>query len=245
MQTISGMFGIGLEPTGSKDPYALRRAANAIVKILAESSLPLTIADLLTPTDEGSFEILSGMRTETADKLRAFFKERVEFWLREVRGFAYDVVNAVLAANADDVRDAVARAEALTAVRGSDDLAAIAAAFKRIRNILRQAVEKGVLTEEAAASPVFDDKLPADAAEKALAAHAAHLDSQVEDLRKRREYKAALEQIATLRPHVDLFFDKVMVMVDDDAIRRNRLGLIAAVLQRFSTIADFSELVSA
>jgi glycyl-tRNA synthetase beta chain len=235
MHTIAAMFGIGLEPTGSKDPYALRRAANAIVKILAESGLPLTVTDLLSA-------IPGERNAATQEKLQAFFRERLEFWLREVRGFAYDVVNAVLAAGANDVRDAIARAEALTAVRGSEDLAAIAAAFKRIRNILRQAVEKGVLTSETA---LFDEKLLADAAERALAGHAAMLDKQVENLRTRREYKAAMEQIATLRPHVDLFFDKVMVMVDDAGVRQNRLGLVAAVLQRFSTIADFSELASA
>jgi len=237
MQTIAAMFGIGLEPTGSKDPYALRRAANAIVKILAESGLPLTVSDLLSA--------VPAINPATKEKLAAFFRERLEFWLRDVRGFAYDVVHAVLSASADDVRDAIARAEALTSVRGSDDLAAIAAAFKRIKNILRQAVEKGVLTKDAAESAAFDEKLLADAAEKALAMHAAQLDTHVEGLRKRREYAAALEQIATLRPHVDLFFDKVMVMVDDAGVRQNRLGLIAAVLQRFSTIADFSELVSA
>jgi glycyl-tRNA synthetase beta chain len=236
MQTIAAMFGIGLEPTGSKDPYALRRAANGIVKILAESGLSLTVSDMLRA-------VPGEATTATEEKLRAFLRERQEFWLREVRGFAYDVVNAVLAAGADDVRDAIARAEALTAVRGSEDLAAIAAAFKRIRNILRQAVEKGALASEA--SPGFDEKLFADAAEKALAKHATNLDQHVEGLRQRREYAAALEQIATLRPHVDLFFDKVMVMVEDAAVRQNRLGLIAAVLERFSTIADFSELVSA
>src|SRR6185437_12853424 len=138
IQTIVAMFGIGLEPTGSKDPYALRRAANAIVKILAETGLPLSISDLLASAPGET-------SAATSEKLAAFFRERLEFWLREVRGFAYDVVNAVLAADSNDVRDAIARAEALTAVRESEDLAAIAAAFKRIKNLLRQAVEKGVL----------------------------------------------------------------------------------------------------
>jgi glycyl-tRNA synthetase beta chain len=178
------------------------------------------------------------------EKLTAFFRERLEFWLREVRGFAYDVVNAVLAAGTDDVRDAIARAEALAEVRGSEDLAAIAAAFKRIKNILRQAVEKGVLTAEEAAKATFREDLFRESEESALAYHAARLDQQVEELRKQRQYRAALQQIATLRDNVDLFFDKVMVMVDDAAVRRNRLGLIAAVLGRFSTIADFSEMVS-
>jgi glycyl-tRNA synthetase beta chain len=231
------MFGIGLEPTGSKDPYALRRAANAIVKILAETGIPLTVSDLLASAPGET-------NAATGEKLTAFFRERLEFWLREVRGFAYDVVNAVLAAGANDVRDAIARAEALTAVRGSEDMAAIAAAFKRIKNILRQAVEKGVLPNDGTAGPVRQSMLNDDG-EKALFAAAAALAPQVEALRGRREYRAALEKIATLRPQVDLFFDKVMVMVEDESVRRNRLALIAIVLSGFSSIADFSELVSA
>lgn len=237
MHTIAAMFGIGLEPTGSKDPYALRRAANGIVKILAESGLPLSIGDLLAA-------VPGPVSRETADKLRAFFRERLEFWLREVRGFAYDVVSAVLAAGSDDVRDALARADALTAVRGSEDLAAIAAAFKRIKNILRQATEKGILQPGEALSPAIDGLLN-DAAERGLAAEARRLAPEVESLRAKREYRQALERIATLRPHVDLFFDKVMVMVDDDAVRHNRLALVTEVLSGFSSIADFSELVSA
>jgi glycyl-tRNA synthetase beta chain len=132
---------------------------------------------------------------------------------------------------------------ALTAVRGSEDLAAIAAAFKRIKNILRQAEEKGILNpgrEMGATSP----DLLQDPAEKALYAEAMKLAPVVEKLQARREYRQALEKIATLRPHVDLFFDKVMVMVDDAAVRSNRLALIAQVLGGFSKIADFSEMVA-
>jgi glycyl-tRNA synthetase beta chain len=237
LQTITAMFGIGLEPTGSKDPFALRRAANAIVKILAETGLPLVRSDLFRA-------VPAGLDAATEEKLADFFEERLEFWLRDVRGFAYDVVNAVVAVPSDNMRDAIARAEALTAVRGSEDLAAIAAAFKRIKNILRQAGEKGMLSpgqETGATSP----NLLEDAAEKTLYARAMKLAPVVEDLQSRREYQQAIEQIATLRPHVDLFFDKVMVMVEEPAVRSNRLALIGEVLHAFSSIADFSELVSA
>jgi glycyl-tRNA synthetase beta chain len=230
-QTISAMFGIGLEPTGSKDPFGLRRAANGTVKILAESSLPLTLADLEETTAPGQNGALSELST--------FFRERVEFYLRDVRGFAYDVVNAVLAAGFEDVRDAIARAEALSSVRGSEDFAAISAAFKRMKNILRQAREKSE-----APSELVNAALLSESAERALLEHAAKLAPAVERLRGKREYRPALEQIATLRPHVDLFFDKVMVMVDDSAVRQNRLALIASVLGSFSSIADFSEIVT-
>jgi len=237
IQTIVAMFGIGLEPTGSKDPFALRRAANAIVKILAETGLPLVRSDLFqaVPTQ---------LDDATKEKLVAFFRERLEFWLRELRGFSYDVVNAVLAVRSDNMRDAIARAEALTAVRGSEDLAAIAAAFKRIKNILRQAEEKGILKPGGEPVPV-DEKRLADPAEQSLHREAVRLAGIVEELRAQQQYRPAMEKIATLRPHVDLFFDKVMVMADDEAVRRNRLALIAQVLGGFSSIADFSELVSA
>ncbi|GGG95238.1 glycine--tRNA ligase subunit beta [Silvibacterium dinghuense] len=227
-QTIQAMFSIGLEPSGSKDPFGLRRAANGIVKILAESGLPLKLSDLLAGTDEA-----------VKAKLAAFFRERVEFYLREVKGFAYDVVNAVLAAGCDDVRDAIARAEALTAVRGSADFIAISAAFKRIKNILRQAEEKKITASTLAATLFADDS------ERTLHAHITEVDPQVVALSESRNYREALERIATLRPDVDLFFDKVMVMVEDEAVRGNRLALLAQIQGSFSSIADFSEIVTA
>jgi glycyl-tRNA synthetase beta chain len=233
-QTIAAMFGIGFEPSGSKDPFGLRRAANGVVKILAEGSLPLKLLDLAR----------AAQPEEAAQmKLLTFFRERVEFYLREVRGFAYDVVNAVLAAGISDVRDAMARAEALTVVRGAEDFAAIAAAFKRIKNILRQASEKmqwvGLSTDQDVAPALLKED-----AERGLYEHAMRLAPAAEELRGKCEYRGALEQIATLRPHVDLFFDQVMVMVDDAAVRQNRLALIATVLRSFSSIADFSEIVT-
>ena len=225
IQTITAMFGKGFAPTGSKDPFALRRAANAIVKILAESELPLTLGDVVAS---------SGAESE---QVAAFLRERLNFYLKDVRGFAYDVVNAVLAAGADDVRDAIAWAEALTAVRGSEDFAAISAAFKRIKNILRQAEEKGF-----AIGSAKDVKLSAEAQQ--LADAAAALAPRVAELRQERAYGEALALIATLRPVVDAFFDKVMVLDPDAKVRGAHLGLIDGVLRGFSGIADFSEIVT-
>src|SRR5579883_3037997 len=233
IQTIAAMFAIGLEPTGSKDPFALRRAANGVVKILAESDLPLTLADMIAMPGKDEARI--------ADRVSAFLRERVEFYLRDVRAFHYDVVKAVIAADHENVRDAVARAEALSAVRGSEDFLAISAAFKRIKNILRQAGEK---QGRPGGEGRVDQKLLVDAPEQALYSEAEKLVPAVESLRAERKYQEALEQIATLRPHVDLFFDKVMVMVEDPAVRQNRLTLLAWVLHGFSSIADFSEIVS-
>ena len=227
IQTTVAMFGIGNAPTGSKDPFALRRAANAIVKILAESELPLTLSDVLAA---------SGAEPANNEQVAAFLRERLHFYLKDVRNFAYDVVNAVLTAGADDVRDAIARAEALTAVRGSEDFAAISAAFKRIKNILRQAIEKGH-----ALGSWVDIKAP-----EALSLRnaAQSVAPQVEELRERRKYADALARIATLRPVVDTFFDKVMVLDPDEKIRGANLALIDEVLRNFSTIADFGEIVT-
>jgi len=234
LQTIDAMFSLGLEPTGSKDPYALRRSANGIVKILAESKLQITITDLLGWVPE----VLNKAQNQGyLDRLRRLFDERDKFWMLDVRGFAYDVVNAVLAAGADDVRDAIARAEALTEARESADFAAISAAFKRIKNILRQAEEKHF----ALGSP--KDVMLAPEAQQ-LADAAAALAPEVDFLRRERAYGEALARIATLRPVVDAFFDKVMVLDPDPAIRGAHLGLIDEVLRGFSGIADFSEIVT-
>jgi glycyl-tRNA synthetase beta chain len=228
IQTIAAMFRIGLQPTGSKDPFALRRAANAIVKILAESDLPLKLSDVAH----------SALTDEVNEReVLAFLRERLHFYLKDVRGFAYDVVNAVLAADADDVRDAIARAQALTTARTSADFQAVSAAFKRINNILRQAAEKGF----ALGSP-DDVTLSAEAAKLQDAARA--LAPEVAQLRLERNYGEALAKIATLRPAVDAFFDKVMVLDPDAAVRGAHLGLIDDVLRGFSGIADFSEIVT-
>lgn len=234
IQTIVAMFSTGSAPTGSKDPFALRRAGNAIIKILADSELPLTLADVIeASTSKEEWKVYKEQAAE-------FLRERLEFYLREVRGFIYDVVNAVLAADHNDIRDAIARAKALTAVRGSEDFAAISIAFKRIKNILRQTDEKSELIQ----SSTMNKALLTDPAEQSLYKEASNLAFKVEALRAKHQYREALEQIATLRPHVDLFFDKVMVMAPEPELRQNRLALIATVQDSFSSIADFSEIVT-
>ena len=246
IQTIVALFDIGQAPTGSKDPFALRRSANAIVKILAESELPLTLRDVLEAyTGEVRIDqngiitsrLINIDSDQTMTAVSAFLLERLNFYLKDYKGFAYDVVNAVLAAGADDVRDAIARAEALTAARESEDFAAISAAFKRIKNILRQAEEKKFTVGSAK-----DVKLAPEAQQ--LADAAAALAPEVAALRKLRFYGPALEAIATLRPVVDAFFDKVMVLDPDEAVRGAHLALIQSVLDGFSGIADFSEIVT-
>ena len=241
--TIVGMFALGLQPTGSKDPFALRRQANGIVKTIAEHKLPLSLGEVASyarDTYRGSTaEQKFAASLNYSNAVRAFFRERVEFYLRDVLGFKYDVVNAVLAANADDVVDAVARAQAVTKVRPSGDFESISSAFKRIKNILRQASEAG----KHIAADVAENLLQ-EGPEKELAAAVPRTAQAANALKARRKYEPALVEISKLRPIVDHFFDKVMVMVEDERVRANRLALLQTLLREFSTIADFSEIVT-
>ena len=200
--TIAGMFALGLVPSGSKDPFALRRQANAIVMVIAEKKLPLRLGDLMRDARSGYQR--SGAEKKFVEETRfdesvaTFFRERLEFYLKDVSGYAYDVVKAVLAADAEDVVDAVQRAEAVKRVLHMPEFQAIGAACKRIRNILKQAEEKGIAPAE-----TFE-YLPGSAhEEKNLAAYVERNGSRVEALRKKKEYGDALMLLSTAREPVD------------------------------------------
>ncbi len=214
IDTLRGCFQIDLIPSGSKDPFALRRAAQGVVKILVEGKLEFSMASLL-----GGDE-----------RLIAFFLDRLKHYFREIRGYKYDEVNAVLAAGWDNLPEAARRLEAIQAVRPTADFEPLAASFKRIKNILTQAAFSGAHT--------VDTALLEDGAERQLWEAKAAL--AIEGL----PYREALEQIATLRPKVDEFFNKVLVNAPDARVRENRLAMLAGLLTEFSSIADFSEIVT-
>ncbi len=240
--SIAGMFALGLIPSGSKDPFALRRQANGIVKTIAEHKLPFRLSEVTHDARaryEGSAAEKKFSNAAFDESVRAFFGERLEFYLKEARGYAYDVVNAVLAAGAEDVVDAIARAEAVSKVRGSEDFESISTAFKRTKNILRQAAEN-----QRRIADHLDPLQLKEEPEKDLSRLIPQTSATVEKLREMRNYEAALIEIAKLRPAVDKFFDKVMVMVEDDHLRANRLALLQTLVKEFSTIADFSEIVT-
>ena len=210
LDTLESFFRLGLMPTGSKDPFALRRAALGVARILIEGRHSVVV-----PAE-----------------LREFVLDRVRYYFREVRGHKYDEVNAVLAVGAEGLPDAADRLDAIARVRPTPDFEPLAASFKRIRNILRQAD----WTSDAAPDASLLEPGP----ERDLHDHAQRVRDQARGL----GYQDALALIATLRPKVDLFFDKVLVMAPDDAIRRNRLAFLAQLLRDFSSIADFSEIVT-
>jgi len=240
--TIAGMFALGLIPSGSKDPFALRRQANGIVKTIAECKLPFRLSEIMNDARaryQGSEAEKKFSNADYAASIRTFFRERAEFYLKEAQGYAYDVVKAVLATGSDDIVDAAARAEAVGKVRGSADFESISVAFKRTKNILRQAEENKRHVADRVELPVLRED-----SEKELATLIPQAATVVEKLRAAGNYRAALMEIAKLRPAVDKFFDKVMVMVDDDSLRANRLALLQTLVKEFSTIADFSEIVT-
>ena len=218
LDTIRGCFRVGLIPSGSKDPFALRRAAQGIVKIAVEAKLRLPFQSLL----EGN------------KQLEEFFADRIRHYFREIRGFAYDEVAAILAPGWDNLVDIEERLEALRAVRPTADFEPLAASFKRIRNILRQANFDGL-------GDALNEKLLETGPETELyeAFHATRVACRLLP-----DHRSRLERIATLRPKVDNFFDRILVNAPDPAVRQNRLVLLHTMLAEFSTIADFSEIVT-
>ena len=230
LDTLGGMFRLGMIPSGSKDPFALRRAAYGIVLIVVRGGLPLTISALCGLADAG----------DNTAELRGFFLERMRHFLKEEQGFKYDEVNAVLAASDDDPRDVVARCEAIAQVRPTENFEPLAVSFKRIKNILRQA--GGI---EQFDGKLVDESLLESGPEAELFRTFEELRLRVAAHKGRGDYVSALSAIASLRPAVDLFFDEVLVMAERKDVRRNRLTFLAQLLGEFSIIADFAEIVSA
>jgi glycyl-tRNA synthetase beta chain len=237
LDSIVGCFCVGVVPTGSSDPYALRRAALGIIKIILEKKvfvpLPLAIAAaakaLLTHPPKKT--LAPQQETEVLE----FLLDRARFVFREKSGYAYDEVNAVLRAGSDDLVDVEKRLRALKAIRKSKNFEPLAVSFKRIRRIL----EKANLPAEV--QHVNKELFEKDAERELYAAVRKAAGKVIEDKRAGR-YQEAMEEIAGLRKAVDQFFLEVMVMAEDEAVRKNRLALLAELLREFTTIADFSEL---
>jgi glycyl-tRNA synthetase beta chain len=226
IQTIAAMFRIGLQPSGSKDPFALRRAGNGIAKMMDSTiAAVLRVSDLIAAAIPGSELALR-------EQVLAFLRERVAYYLTDVLAIPRDCVDAAMGSGFDDVADCRARAQAIAAMLGSEDFLAVSAAFKRITNILEQAAQAGETFHSAPAESLFT----ADA-EKHLYRQAMVVSGEMGGL---RDHGQSLQKIATLRVPTDAFFDSVMVMDPDRDIRANRLALLEQLRKDFSKIGDFS-----
>jgi glycyl-tRNA synthetase beta chain len=240
--SLVGCFAVGLVPSGSSDPFALRRAAIGIVKILVETKLPVSLSMVIARAarslSNGPRKIPVSLAVEK--QVLEFLLDRARFVLKERGNLAYDEINAAISAGADDMVDAVRRMEAIKAIRKTKNFEPLAVSFKRIRKIIEKAGPEAGWKLSAVRSDLFTED-----AERALHARAASAIKAVEQFKRSGKYKDALQEIAGLRPEVDRFFEKVMVMADDEHVRKNRLTLLRGLLSEFSTIADFSEIVTA
>jgi glycyl-tRNA synthetase beta chain len=239
LDSLVAFFAVGAIPTGSSDPYALRRAAQGIVKIILERKLPMSLSAAISAAAKALQENAPKITASEAveKQVLAFLLERAKFVLREKGGFAYDEINAAFAAGADDLVDAAERVPAVKAIRNMKNFAPLAASFKRIRNIL----EKSAGGSDRAHA-VVSNELLWEPAEKELHAAAQRVGEVVRTKKKNKKYREALEAVSELRPAVDAFFDKVLVMVEDKNVRANRLALLGNLFKEFSAVADFSEL---
>jgi glycyl-tRNA synthetase beta chain len=233
LDTICGCFGVGLVPTGAADPYGLRRHALAIIHILRDQGLHLNLPEAVW----AALDLLKGKisRTpeETALEVLDFFQTRLQHLLLS-EGLDNETVAAVLAAGgAADVVDAADKARALDEVRRSLDFSALAVAFKRVINIARGA-EGGEVTDLLFEHPE----------EKQLYEATVVMESEVAAAIEKRDYPTVCRALAQLKGPVDAFFDKVLVMAEDENLKRNRLALLVRISNTFLQMADFSRITT-
>ena len=238
LDSVVGCFAVGVVPTGSSDPYALRRAALGIVKIILDRKLALSLSLAIGAAAKAllTHKPKRGVTPAQEAQILEFILDRAKFVFREREGFSYDEVSAVFRAGADDLVDAQKRLVALKSIRKSKNFEPLAVSFKRIRKILEKA---GVAIGD---GRHVNPELFENAAERELYSAVRDAGSKVQTLKRAGKYQEALETIAGLRKSVDQFFDGVMVMAENEAVRNNRLTLLAELLREFTTVADFSEL---
>ncbi|HEV2245639.1 MAG TPA: glycine--tRNA ligase subunit beta [Terriglobia bacterium] len=245
LDSVLAGFAVGLVPTGSSDPFGLRRAGNGIIKIAIEMFPTLNLSSLIgSQAVRSAWAHFPGRDLDTVlSQLRPFLQERLEFYLRDLRGLRYDTVRAVLSYAVSKGMDApaaaLARAQALEQVRDTEDFLALAAAAKRTRNILT----KSAGVDHAGGEAAVDAALLSEDAERNLYARYRGLTEVLESLEGRSDYLGSFRAMAAIRPQVDLFFDKVLVMTEDPAVRENRLRLLIGLNRDvFTRLAELSEI---
>lgn len=233
LDTLVGIYGVGLVPTGDKDPFGLRRHALGVLRILAESGLPLDLLQLLQQTR--ALFPAEMLADSVALDVHGFMLERLKGYLRD-KGFAPDEIDAVVSQAPTRIDRVVPRLEAVRAFKQLPEAEALAAANKRIQNILRKAGETAVGEPDLA--------LMSEAAEKALFGAVNELAPRVVSSVSNGGYTEALTALAGVRAEVDTFFDQVMVMADEPQLRNNRLALLKNLGELMNQVADISKLVA-
>lgn len=229
LDSIVGCFGVGLMPTGSEDPYALRRAAQGMVQTILHRNFRAPLGAMVEDAREG-FPSLGRDAEKVRRDVLDFLRGRTQVLLAD-RGLPADVVESVLSAGCDDLVDAARRAEALAVMRREADFGELSVAFKRVVGIVPKGFDR----------PVDVARL-VEGAERALYAQVAALKSEVDALVGVQDYLGALQRIAALKPMVDMFFEEVLVIGPDEGLTQNRFALLKAVWDLFARIADFTKL---
>ncbi len=232
LDTICGCFSVGLIPTGGADPYALRRQGIGIIQIMLEENLAASLGSLIE-TGLAPFADDPSKIKETAGQVKDFLESRMVNILTD-QGYSKEAVNSALAASFDNLPDVLLRVKALDNLRQDPDFEPLSIAFKRVENILKKAEDLSGLT--------VDESLFQDPSETGLFKAAQDVSSTAGSLICSGDYDHALKEIAGLRPHVDRFFDDVMVFADDEQLKNNRIALLDSVSGIFKPIADFSKI---
>ena len=232
LDTICGCFGIGLIPSGSEDPYALRRLGQGVVQILLSTGIDLPLSQPISKSLELFGDRLTLPRDRVAQEVMGFLAARLQAILME-RGVPGDLVEAALSVDAERVSDAGKRAEALAAFRREADFGELTVAFKRVIRILPKGFSRAV-----------DPKRFVTSAERALHGEATTLRAETEQMVQAGDYVRALQLIAAIRPIVDMFFEEVLVMAEDRDLQENRLAILKEVADLFCGIADFSKVMA-
>jgi glycyl-tRNA synthetase beta chain len=231
--TLAGLFGLGQPPTGDKDPFGLRRQALGLVRILVEGDLPLALAELV----DGAFAVYGGQVSDARSEVETFVFERMRGYLRDA-GYSANEVEAVLSLRPMRLDLVPRQLAAVRAFAGLPEAESLAAANKRVANILRQAAARGESFAATAAELLKEPQ------ERALfdALHAASRDATPRF--ERGDFTGYLKTFAVLKSPVDAFFDSVMVMAEDQALRRNRLALLEDLRREMNRVADLSKLAA-
>ena len=232
IDSIVGCFGVGLIPTGTADPYALRRQALGIIRIVLEKEFHLDLSFLIGRSADLLGEKITRHGQDVRNEVLEFIKGRFQHRLTAA-DYSHDVVDAVTSVHFGELVDDLSRISALQGMKGHPDFEPLASGFKRVVNIITSNPSSKV-----------DAQLFVEGAEKNLYAAYQKVHAAIEPLVSAGNYAGALNQLALLKPAVDKFFDEVLVMCDDTKVKENRLGLLGAVASLFHGIADFSKIVT-
>jgi glycyl-tRNA synthetase beta chain len=239
LDAVVAGFAVGSGPTGSSDPFAIRRQANGVIKVLLDISSSIELESEIVLELPELREKLTFASAEVAEAVRKFMRERLNFHLETVVGLRYDTIRAAMGARQSvfEPSQVLARARAIERIRSSDDFLSLSQSAKRIRNILNKSAQPSDFEGRA-----FDPQRLEAGPERDLYAASERVQEEAAQKRAAGDIHGALECVASLRAHVDLFFDKVLVMAEDPDVRRNRLQLLISLDQLFTEDADLSQI---